>query len=577
MTKKPTANAGTSQGLLRGAQAVLDTMQLGVTQANADGDILYANPAVAEMHGYSVDELVGSNVSLFSGSGVDETTMDDRSDERTSWASERVHKRKDGSTLVVRMTSDVVSGSAGGTIVTGYEDITERRREEEALHERHARESLHAALHDPLTGLPNKLLLHDLVGHALGRCNRRHGYLFAVLVFNLDRFHLVNDGLGHTVGDQLLNAVAERLKPCFRSVDTLARMSGDEFGVLLDDINDISDAVRVADRIQEQLASPFQCGHEEIFTSGRIGVALSTSGYEHAEDALRDATLALHRVTSGTAVRHAVFDPVMHHRAHERLQLETDLRWALERDEFHVFYQPIVSLEDGAITGVEALLRWEHPTRGLLGPSEFLSVAEETGLIVPLGLWVLEHSCGHLAGWQKRTSPEPPLSLSVNLSGKQVLWQDLAQHVGRVLEETGLDGQLLRLEMTETVVMDDADSMLEVLSALKELNVSLDIDAFGIGYSSLRYLHQFPIDSLKIDRSFIANLRTSDESQEIVGSILALAKNIGVRVVAEGVETRDELDLLKELSCELAQGHLFSKPIQHEEMAKLTGSHRYEV
>jgi EAL domain-containing protein (putative c-di-GMP-specific phosphodiesterase class I) len=379
------------------------------------------------------------------------------------------------------------------------------------------------------------------------------------------------------VGDQLLNAVAERLKPCFRSVDTLARMSGDEFGVLLDDINDISDAVRVADRIQEQLASPFQCGHEEIFTSGRIGVALSTSGYEHAEDALRDATLALHRVTSGTAVRHAVFDPVMHHRAHERLQLETDLRWALERDEFHVFYQPIVSLEDGAITGVEALLRWEHPTRGLLGPSEFLSVAEETGLIVPLGLWVLEHSCGHLAGWQKRTSPEPPLSLSVNLSGKQVLWQDLAQHVGRVLEETGLDGQLLRLEMTETVVMDDADSMLEVLSALKELNVSLDIDAFGIGYSSLRYLHQFPIDSLKIDRSFIANLRTSDESQEIVGSILALAKNIGVRVVAEGVETRDELDLLKELSCELAQGHLFSKPIQHEEMAKLTGSHRYEV
>ena len=577
MTKKPIANAGAAQSLPRPAQAMLDTMRIGVTQANADGEILYANPAVAEMHGYAVEELVGGNVSLFPASEDDEPTIDGWSDEWTTWASERVHRRKDGSTLVVRAMSDVVSGSAGGTIVTSYEDITERRQEEDALRERHERESLHAALHDPLTGLPNKLLLVDLVAHALGRCKRRDDYLFAVLVFNLDRFHLVNDGLGHTVGDQLLNAVSERLKPCFRSVDTLARLSGDEFGVLLDDISDVSDAIRVADRIQEQLASPFQCGSEEIFTSGRIGVALSTTGYEQAEDALRDATLALHRVTSGTAVRHAVFDPVMQQRAHARLELETDLRWAMEREEFLVFYQPIVSLEGGAVTGVEALLRWEHPRRGLLEPSAFLSVAEETGLIIPLGSWVLEHSCGHLRGWQDQISRESPLSLSVNLSGKQILWQDMTQHVARVLEETGLDGRVLRLEMTETVMMDDADPLLDVLAALKKLNVSLDIDAFGVGYSSLRYLHQFPIDCLKIDRSFIANLHTRSESQEIVRTILALAKNIGVRVVAEGVETPDELDLLKELNCELAQGHLFSQPIRHDEITQLIGSHRYAV
>ena len=577
MTKKPNAKAQATQSLPQPAQAILDTMQLGVTQANADGEILYANPAVAEMHGYAVDELVGSNLSLFEASGEGEPALAGWSDESTSWTSERTHKRKDGSTLVVRALSDVVSGSAGGTIITGYEDITERRREEEALRDRHEQESLHAALHDPLTGLPNKLLLLDLVEHALGRCRRRGDYLCAVLVLNLDRFRLVNDSLGHTVGDQLLIAVSERLKPCFRSVDTLARMSSDEFGILLDDISDVSDPLRVADRIQECLATPFQIGSEEVFTSGRIGIALSATAYERAEDAIRDATLALHRVKSGTAVRYDVFDPEMHRRARARLQLETDLRWAMEREEFRVFYQPIVSLRDGAITGVEALLRWEHPRRGLLEPSDFLSVAEETGLIIPIGSWVLEHSCRHMREWHDGISQNSPLSLSVNLSGKQVLWKDVAQHVGRVLKETGLDGRSLRLEITEMVVMDDAEPMLSVLADLKKLKISLDIDAFGIGYSSLRYLHRFPIDSLKIDRSFIANLHMRSESEEIVRTILALARNIGVRVVAEGVETPDELALLKEMRCELAQGHLFSRPLSHEQITGLIGNHRYDV
>ena len=279
-------------------------------------------------------------------------------------------------------SSSIRERRTGGERRTGRGRRTDDRRVADLPVER---------LQDPLTGLPNKLRLLGQIERAVGRSTRRDDYLFAMLVLNLDRFHLVNDSLGHTVGDQLLTAISERLKPLFRSIDEFARMSGDEFGILLDDISDVSDALRVADRIQKQFATPFQIGSEEVFTSGRIGIALSATGYERAEDAVRDATLALHRVKSGTDSRHEVFDLMMHRRAHARLLLETDLRWAMERKEFRVFYQPIVSLESGVITGVEALVRWEHPRRGLLEPSEFLSVTEETGMIIPLGLWVLEH------------------------------------------------------------------------------------------------------------------------------------------------------------------------------------------
>lgn len=539
MTTEPNTKAQELGSLSGPTLAVLDNMQLGVTQTDADGEILYANPAVAKMHGYRVDELVGGNLSLFEESVEVEPSADGWPRGSTSWASKRIHKRKGGTTLFVRALSDVVSGSAGGTIVTSFENVTDRRHAEETLQHRHERESLHASLQDPLTGLPNKTLLLELIENALGRSSRIDDYLFAVMVLNLDRFHMVNDGLGYEVGDQLLISVAERIKPCLRSADAFARISGDEFAILLDDLRDVSDALRVADRIEQRLAMAFEIEGKEVFASGRVGVALSATPYERAEDALRDATLALHRVKSGTTDRQAVFDPVMHRRAHERIRLETDLRWAMEREEFRVFYQPIVSLETGTISRVEALLRWVHPDRGLLEPAEFLPVAEETGMIVPLGAWVLEQSCRHMRGWQER-APELDLSLSVNMSGKQVSWSGVTQHVARVLDETGLDGRFLRLEVTETVMMDDADPTLGVLSELKKLDVALDIDDFGIGYSSLRYLHRFSIDSLKIDRSFITNVHKRREAEEIVRTILSLAKNIGVGVVAEGVETDDE-------------------------------------
>ena len=292
MTKRQDTKDRVRQSLQQRAEDILDPMQLGMTIADASGDILYANPAMAEMHGYEVDELVGSDLSLLEESDEAEPTTAGSADQSASQRSERVHKRKDGSTFVVLALSDVIDGPPGGTIVTSYEDITGLRRAEKALRAQHEQESLSAALQDRLTGLPNKLMLLDLVEQALGRGKRRDDYLFAVLVLNLDRFHMVNDSLGHSVGDQLLIAVAERLKPCLRSVDACARMSGDEFGIFLDDVSDVSDTLRVADRIQQQLAKPFQIGSEEVFTSGRVGIALSATKYERAEDAVRDATLA---------------------------------------------------------------------------------------------------------------------------------------------------------------------------------------------------------------------------------------------------------------------------------------------
>ena len=555
--------------MLRRLQPVLNTVQLGVTIADAEGKILYANPAVAAMHGYTVEELIGQNVTIFEPSGASPPMPSDAPNQKRSWRHEGLHLRKDGSTFPVHVMSDMIEGAAGAAaVVTTCEDITDRWRAEEALRDKQARESLAASLHDPLTGLPNRAMLMDLVRRALSRAKRRDDYLFAVLVINLDRFHVVNDSLGHAVGDQLLIGIAERLKPVFRPVDVLARLSGDEFGVLVDDINDISDTLRVTNRIHQGLKAPFQIAEDEVFSSGRVGIALSRTGYDLPEDMLRDATLALHRAKARGDAYHEVFDLVMHRSANARLQLETDLRWAVERQEFRTYYQPIVSLVTGEITGMEALVRWAHPRRGLLSPHEFLLVAEETGTIIPLGSSVLQQACSQMKEWQNEF-PESALTLSVNLSGNQIMRRDLLQEIDQILKETGLDARSLRLEMTETVVMDDAEPTLQILSKLKELRVHLDIDDFGTGYSSLRYLHRFPIDALKIDRSFVKNIDDRGESAEIVRTILALAKNVGVQVVAEGVETAEQLAILKSMECEQAQGYFFSEPVQANEVAGL--------
>jgi diguanylate cyclase (GGDEF)-like protein len=419
----------------------------------------------------------------------------------------------------------------------------------------------HAAFHDALTSLPNRSLLNEKLKSAIGRAQQRGGNQFAVLFLDLDRFKNINDSLGHTIGDQLLVTLARRLENSVRDVDTVARLGGDEFAILLEGIKTSSDALYMAERVQKELASPFTLSGHEVFTTASIGVALGEAGYEQPEDILRDADTAMYRAKESGKARYEVFDTAMHARASNLLRLENDLRRAIEREEFRVYYQPIVALETGHIAGFEALVRWQHPERGFISPAEFISVAEDTNLIIPLGLWVLREACLQTVRWQWQSPANRRLTLSVNLSGKQFLQADLVECIEGILEETGLDPRSLKLEITESAMMENAESAIAMLLRLKALGVQLSIDDFGTGYSCLSHLHRLPLDTLKIDRSFVNMMNASAENSEIVRTIRTLAGNMGMDVVAEGIETLDQLSRLTELKCEYGQGYLFSKPV----------------
>jgi diguanylate cyclase (GGDEF)-like protein len=431
---------------------------------------------------------------------------------------------------------------------------------------------------DPLTGLPNRLLFIDRVGRLVKRTKRHKDQLFAVLFMDLDGFKMINDSMGHLIGDQLLIGVASRLEKCLRSTDTVsrigetftvARLGGDEFTVLLDHIKDPSDAKRAAERMMKALASPFILGGKEVFTSVSIGIALSNSSYEQAEDILRDADTAMYRAKSLGKARYEVFDADMRASVIARLQLETDLRHALEREEFRNFYQPIVDLASGEIVGFEALLRWQHPTRGLLGPEEFIPVAEETGLIRELGWWNLREACRQISEWRAALAAHSHLTISVNLSAKQFLQPNLVEDIRKFLRELALAPEALKLEITESTVMADPAAAVEMLQQIKSLGIRLAIDDFGTGYSSLSYLHRFPLDTLKIDRSFISGMGEEGEGMEIARTILPMANNLRLDVVAEGVETIQQVAMLKKLHCKYAQGFYFSRPLSAEGTAAL--------
>jgi diguanylate cyclase (GGDEF)-like protein/PAS domain S-box-containing protein len=431
---------------------------------------------------------------------------------------------------------------------------------------------------DPLTGLPNRLLFIDRVGRLIKHTKRRKDHLFAVLFMDLDGFKMINDSMGHLIGDQLLLGVANRLEKCLRSSDTVARLGetftvarlgGDEFTVLLDDIKDPNDAKRAADRMMKSLAAPFILGGKEVFTSVSIGIALSSAVYEQPEEILRDADTAMYRAKSLGKARYEVFDADMRASVMARLQLETDLRHALERGEFRNFYQPIVALSSGEIAGFEALLRWDHPTRGLLGPDEFIPVAEETGLIRELGWWNLREACRQMSEWKSVLTKHPHLTVSVNLSAKQFLQANLVEDIHKLLDELALPPETLKLEITESTVMADPAAAVEMLQQIKAIGIHLAIDDFGTGYSSLSYLHRFPLDTLKIDRSFISGMGEGGEGMEIARTILPMANNLRLDVVAEGVETVQQVTLLKKLQCKYAQGYYFSKPISAEGIATL--------
>lgn len=439
-------------------------------------------------------------------------------------------------------------------------DITPRKRVEEQL--------AHQAFHDALTGLPNRALFLDRLGQAMRHARRNTGFLFAVLFLDLDRFKVVNDGLGHVVGDKLLKAFSDALSGAFRANDTfaryestVARFGGDEFVVLLDGIREIADASRVADRILDLLKKPFQIEDHEVFTSVSIGIAVSGADYETPEDFLRNADTAMYRAKGRGKACYEIFDLDMHSLAIERLELENDLRRAIDREEFCVFYQPIVSLRTGRIAAFEALVRWNHPTRGMVSPAKFIPIAEETGMILKIGELVFRSACVQTRKWQQEFAHAADLNASINMSVKEITRPDLIESIDATLAETGLDPHHLKLEITESAVMENVELVSVTLLKLRARHIQLSIDDFGTGYSSLSYLHRFPLNNLKIDQVFVKEMHKSADDQLIVKTILMLAKNLRMSVIAEGIELQEHLTTLCENGCDFGQGYYFAKPL----------------
>ena len=550
-------------------RSAFDYATIGMAVVSLDGRWLQVNRSLCEIVGYKEAELLDANFACITHKDdlvIAQTQIEQLvTGKLNSYQAEQRYCHQRGHDVCILLGASVVHDAEGNPLhfIFQIQDITDRKRAEEQL--------LHDAFHDALTGLPNRALFADHVKMAIKRSQRQGARLFAILFLDLDRFKVVNDSLGHLVGDKLLIDLARRLETCLRPGDTVARLGGDEFTILLEDLSQPGDAVEVAERVQEAVSRPFLIEGYEVFTTASIGIAPNTTdGYNNAEEILRDADTAMYRAKSLGKNRHEVFDKVMHDRAMRLLQLETDLRRAVERNELLLHYQPIISLETGKIAGFEALVRWHHPTDGLISPVEFIPIAEETGLIIPLGKWVLREACRQMRAWMTNgETRDRPLSISVNLSSKQFTQPDLIDQVAGILRETGLPATCLKLEITESMVMENVETAVRMLSELRALGVELSMDDFGTGYSSLSYLHRFPLNTLKIDRSFVMRMTDNAENGEIVRTIITLARSLEMNVVAEGVETEGQLEQLRRLDCDFGQGFLFSRPVDIEGATQL--------
>jgi diguanylate cyclase (GGDEF)-like protein/PAS domain S-box-containing protein len=537
-----------------------------------DADRIYLSPRWKQMLGYQGGELGDNPEDWF-----EIVHPDDRDALRSALTAqfegedehfEHEHRMltKDGEERWVLTRGVVVRDHEGRAIrMAGSQtDITSRKRAEQQL--------LYDAFHDGLTGLANRALFTDRLGMVLAS-RRRHGSLrFAVLFLDLDRFKNINDSLGHTTGDALLQGIARRLEKALRPGDTVARLGGDEFAILLSAVEDVADAIHVADRVQEVVTEPFIIGGHEVYVTTSIGIALSHPDTEKPEDILRDADIAMYRAKAAGRARYEVFDQEMHRHAVKLLSLENDLRRAIERDEFVMNYQPIVALDTGQIVGFEGLVRWNHPRRGLVVPEQFIAIAEETGLIVPLCWLSLRKACEQARRWQDLFNLDPPLFICVNVSGKLFMQPQAVEQFMSVLAETGLEPRSLWLEVTENVVVDHDEEVTAKLLELRQLGVQLSIDDFGTGYSSLSYLQRFHYDSLKIDRSFVRTMGVTADSRSIVKTILTLADDLGIGVIAEGVETEEQAHRLRQMQCPLGQGFWFARPLSADAATRLIES-----
>lgn len=547
---------------LRILEKAVETIQLGVTVTDLERTVLYANPAEARMHGYTVSELIGRNARLFAPPELETPMSPSRLQEVRSWRRESVNVRRDGATFPVEIVSDVVVDEAGTpfAVVTCTDDITERKRHEEQIQ--------HYAYFDPLTQFPNRRLFADRLDVAVTSAARNDGKL-AVLFLDVDHFKLVNDTLGHSVGDRLLQSVAARLMRCVREGDTVARAGGDEFTLLLPDTGENS-AVRVAKKILETVAKPLEIDGRELFLTASIGIALFPGDGMDAEILMKNADTALYRAKEVGRGSYQLCKPEMNARAAERLALENLLHQALAREELFLHYQPQVDLATGRIVAVEALLRWESRERGLIAPEDFVPVAEDCQLILPIGDWVLRSACRQGAAWND--AGLPPLRVAVNVSARQLQQQHMPGLIRGVLEETGFPPDQLEVEITESTAMRHPASSMGLFRDLRELGIRIAIDDFGTGYSSLSYLQQFPVNALKVDQSFIGGISADPGSDAIVEAIIVLARSLRLGTVAEGVETRIQLDRLRDLRCEAIQGHLLSHPLPAERVGDLLRS-----
>jgi diguanylate cyclase (GGDEF)-like protein/PAS domain S-box-containing protein len=536
-------------------QGTFDNAAIGMAVVSVDGSWLQVNEALCKLVGYSEQELRATSFQRLT--HADDVRVVQSQIQRVvegyipSHEQEKRYIHEQGHTVWVQWHVSLLKDSESGTkrLFFQVQDITDRKRAEEKL------------TLDTLTGLPNRARFYDLLKLRIARKPANKEAHCAVLMLDVDRFKLVNDSLGSASADQLLIQIAHRVKTCMRQNDVLARVGGDEFAVLLDDVSGEEEASSVATRIQQALSISFNLLGQEVYTTMSIGIALGSKTPEDVSDMLRDAETAMHRAKALGKARYEVFGHDMHGELMTRLKMETDLRRAIERDELFVDYQPIVSLQNRTLIGFEALVRWRHPEFGLVPPKDFIAVAEETGLILNIGQTVLRSACLQAREWLETYPSQPPLFVSVNLSVKQFNEPGLVENIAQLLEESNLPPRCLKLEITESVFSDNIEAAVKLLTQLRNLGVQLSIDDFGTGYSSLSYLQRFPIDTLKIDRSFVTQMMENEENLAIVRTIVALAQNLGMDVVAEGVETEDQLRLLRKLECENGQGFLFSTPL----------------
>lgn len=541
----------------------------GILVVDEQGEIVRANPAAAALLQNGDRTLVGHHLQDFFSSFTGIVGEWSRRSEQTFTlqdSSDRVLEVSVSHGWLPRTTDRECE------YTTILRDITERKLAVEA-------QLSYDALHDRLTGLSNRILFQERLEHALQLAKRHSNFSFAVLHIDLDRFKVINDSLGHLAGDRLLISIAGRLKACIRSSDTLARLGGDEFAILIEDVDNKGDIIHLVERLQQEFKLSFNLSGQEIYADASIGVLIDTTNYDRAEDLVRDADTAMYRAKERGRGCYEVFDITMRDRAIAMLHLETDLRKAIINQEFQLHYQPIVALHNNQITGFEALVRWQHPDKGLVPPMEFIAVAEETGLILPLGAWVLQEACAQMRAWHEEFPCYPPLSVSVNVSGKQFAQVDLVDKIRQILAETRFDPHYLKLEITESTVVEDLASAKAKLIQLQDLGIQVSIDDFGTGYSSLSYLNRFPINILKIDRSFIQDIDINSERLEIIRAIVSLADSLKIDVVAEGVETASQLAQLCSLQPtsgqeHFAQGYLFSKPLNRDAAKILIASGR---